>query len=159
MEDSVEPPDQGEPVVAGDDETAGGVVPVAATGGRRKTGARDAGGLGDETEPPLRRTAAIDTNPFGNEEETESPTSLKSSPRLKPARAAVPSKAIDDADIAIDSGSEAPPKRAKLSSPVKNRGPVLMLEAPGNDDSTAESDADEKGDVARPRLPGGSDNA
>ncbi len=173
--EAIEPPPQGEPEIAGDNEPASAARPASAKA--RRTNSRIAsggaslndGGLDEETEPPIQKTAALDDDPFGDGENGEAPSRPKTTPRVKPSPAASPQKgAVDIVDL--DDENEVDPQLETQPIPKstaarpelvgQGRGPVLMLDSADDDDPKSESDAgDSKREKVGPRLLGASDNA
>jgi uncharacterized repeat protein (TIGR01451 family) len=138
MGEASEPPLQGEPEMA-DDVPFGAAVSVAGRNARRKTSAPRRNpvpvddGLDEDDDQPIQRTANVDNDPFGDDEDTSS-----------------------RASAAIRARRKAP------TTAGQKRGPVLMLDSPDEDESAPESDVDSeepKGKGSGPRLLGASNNA
>lgn len=172
--EATEPPPQGEPDLAADDETSIAAVP-AAVRLRNRNGNTAGGGatlndgeLDEDTALPIQKTGAVDKDPFDDGEDAGMSSPPKSSPRRKPSRAATPKNvAIDivdvvddeDEDPALASKPEARSTAVKRPLPGDTRGPVLMLDSPDDDDQKTESDADDaKSGKTGPRLLGATDD-
>ncbi len=133
-----EPPLQGEPEMA-DDGSDGAAISAAAKNARRRISAPRRNpvatddGLDDEDERPIQRTANVENDPFGDE---------------------------DDSSTGVNAAI--PVKRAAPASAGQKRGPVLMLDSPDDDESGSESENEAdvpKGNTSGPRLLGASSSA
>ena len=166
LNDSGEPPVQGEPDLAGDDETE---APRASNKSRSAVRQRPTSEPSDDEEvgTGIRKTAAIDSDPFDVADEPAAETD--NAPPTAGARASSTAKksAIDIVDIDEVEDLEAPADHekegvavAKKAIPARGRGPVLTLDEPDEDlDQKPARHADEPAKAgAGPRLLSASDD-